>query len=360
MYSLRANFAAPRHVTPEPVTLTYMPRRTPLTPKTWSPPKDRGLVGDFAPHSLTASVAVLPVPGTGPEDVLIDTQGRLVTGLADGSIMRLTRDGQQLQRLANTGGRPLGIEQYPDGSLVICDADRGLLRCDAESGDLTELVTSINGERMRFTNNAAVSRDGSIYFTDSSTRFGLAEFKGDLLAHTSSGRLLRWNTNGAVEVLLEGLAFANGVALSPDESFVLVAETGGYRVTRLDLSGSNAGNRRVVCENLPGLPDNMSTGSDGIFWMAMPSERNRILDTLLPKPGALRSALWALPDRLQPEATRVTWVIGMDGEGNIRRNLHAAGSQYHYVTGVREYEGVLYLGSLAESGIGVIDLSSRT
>lgn len=336
-----------------------MPRRTPLAPKTWSPPKNRGLVGDFAPHSLTVTVAVLPVPGTGPEDVLIDSEGRLVTGLADGSIMRLSRDGRQLQRLAYTGGRPLGIEQYPDGSLIVCDADRGLLRCDAESGELTELVTSVNGERLRFTNNAAVSRDGLIYFTDSSTRFGISEFKGDLLSHTSSGRLLRWSPDGTVEILLDDLAFANGVSLAADESFVLVAETGGYRVTRLDLSGPKSGERRIVCENLPGLPDNMSTGSDGIFWMAMPSERNRLLDVLLPKPGVLRSAVWALPDRLQPEATRVTWVIGIDGEGKVRRNLHAAGSQYHYVTGVREYDGCLYLGSLAESGIGVVDLSSQ-
>lgn len=336
-----------------------MPRRTRLTPQIWSPPKDRGLVGDFAPHSLTATVAVLPVPGTGPEDVLVDSEGRLVTGLADGSIMRLSRDGRHMQRLAHTSGRPLGIEQYPDGSLIVCDADRGLLRCDAETGELTELVGSINGERLRFTNNAAIAGDGSIYFTDSSTRFGLAEFKGDLLAHTSSGRLLRWSPDGTVEILLDDLAFANGVALAADDSFVLVAETGGYRVTRLDLSGPNVGDRRTVCENLPGLPDNMSTGADGIFWMAMPSERNRILDALLPKPGVLRSALWALPDRLQPEANRVTWVIGIDGEGRVRRNLHAAGTQYHYVTGVREYDGCLYLGSLAESGIGVIDLSTH-
>jgi sugar lactone lactonase YvrE len=301
-------------------------------------------------------VTVLPVPGTGPEDVLVDSEDRLVTGLADGSILRLSQDGQHLQRLANTNGRPLGIEQYPDGSLIICDAIRGLLRCDQVTGEIAVVVDSVNGERLRFTNNAAVSRNGAIYFTDSSRRFGLDEFKGDLLAHTSSGRLLRWNPDGSVEVLVEGLAFANGVALAADESFVLVAETGGYRVTRYELTGPESGNQRVVCENLPGLPDNLSTGTDGIFWMAMPSERNKILDTLLPKPGALRSALWALPDRFQPEATRVTWVIGIDGDGNVRRNLHAPGKTYHYVTGVREHNELLYLGSLAESGIGVIPL----
>jgi len=313
-------------------------------------------VGAYTPHSLTAAVTVLPVPGVGPEDVLVDSEGRLVTGLADGSVIRLTQDGQHLQRIAQTNGRPLGIEQAPDGSLVICDAMRGLLRCNPDTGEISVLVDSVNGERLRFTNNAAVARDGAIYFTDSSRKFGLDEFKGDLLAHTSSGRLLRWNPDGSVEVLVEGLAFANGVALSADESFVLVAETGGYRVTRYEVTGPHSGERQVVCDNLPGLPDNLSTGSDGIFWMAMPSERNKLLDMMLPKPGALRSAVWALPDRFQPEASRVTWVIGIDGEGNVRRNLHAAGTTYHYVTGVREHSGSLYLGSLAESGIAVIPL----
>ena len=181
-------------------------------------------------------------------------------------------------------------------------------------------------------------------------------FRSDLISHTSSGRLLRWHTNGTVDVLLDGLDFANGVALAQDESFVLVAETGGYSVTRLDLTGPSAGRRSVIIENLPGLPDNMSTGTNGVYWMALPSARNRLLDLMLPRPGFLRSAIWAMPDRLQPDATRITWVVGIDGDGTVVRNLQGPGNAYHYVTGVREHDGKLYLGSLVESGIAVADL----
>jgi len=201
-----------------------------------------------------------------------------------------------------------------------------------------------------------VAQDGTIYFSDSSQYFGIDEFKGDILSHTGSGRLIRRDPDGTVTVLLDDLDFANGVALSGDESFVLIAETGGYRVTRLDLAGPEAGRRSVIIDNLPGIPDNMSTGSDGVFWIALPSARNKLLDLLLSRPGFLRSAVWSMPERLHPDATRITWVVGIDGEGDVVHNLQASGKDFHYVTGVREHDGRLYLGSLVEPGIASVAL----
>jgi sugar lactone lactonase YvrE len=329
--------------------------RTPLHARRWRPPADRGRTGAFAP-TAALPLTRLAVPGPKPEDVAIDATGRVVAGLADGRVVRVDPASGEVAVLADTGGRPLGIEVDGDGTLVVCDTERGLLRVDPGTGQVHELVTRIAGRPLRFTNNAAVARDGTIYFSDSSERFGLAEFKGDLLAHSDTGRLLRRSPDGSVDVLLDGLAFANGVALAPDESFVLVAETGGYRVTRLDLTGPAQGRARPVAENLPGLPDNLSTGSDGRFWMAMPSTRNRLLDRLLPGPGWLRSAVWALPERLQPEADRVAWAVAIDGEGTVLTSVDGPADAYHYVTGVREHEGRLYLGSLGESAVGVLTL----
>ena len=70
---------------------------------------------------------------------------------------------------------------------------------------------------------------------------------------------------------LEGLAFANGVALAADESFVCVAESGGRRVVRLWLTGERAGTRDLFVEDLPGYPDNISRGSDGLVWVTIAS-----------------------------------------------------------------------------------------
>lgn len=332
--------------------------KTRLIPRRWRPPQDVGLRGPFAPNDALARLEVIPLPGSGGEDVAVDATGAIYTGTREGYVLRVSPDGRSVERIAQTGGRPLGIEVHPEGWLVVCDAHRGLLRIDPASGDISVLVNSVEGRPMRFTNNCAVAADGTIYFSDSSQHFGLDEFKGDILSHTGSGRLMRRDPDGTVTVLLDDLDFANGVALAQDESFVLAAETGGYRVTRLDLAGPEAGRRSVIIDNLPGMPDNMSTGSDGVFWIALPSARNKLLDLLLPRPGFLRSAVWSMPERLQPDATRITWVVGIDGEGDVRHNLQASGEDFHYVTGVREHDGRLYLGSLVEPGVAIVDLAS--
>lgn len=330
--------------------------RTPLQTHRWHPPRDLGRQGPFAPNALLASLELMPIPGSGAEDVAVDAKGRIYTGTREGYLLRLSPDGRHVERLAQTGGRPLGIELHPDGGLVVCDAHRGLLRVDPSSGDIEVLVSEVEGRQLMLTNNCSVAADGSIYFSESSQRFGLDEFKGDIIEHSATGRLLRRNPDGSVDILLTGLSFANGVALAEDESFVLVAETGAYSVVRLDLTGPSAGRRSLIIENLPGMPDNMSRGSDGVFWIALPSERNKLLDRLLPRHGALRKAIWAMPDRLQPDATRIAWVIGIDGEGAVVRNLQGPGTAFHYVTGVREHEGRLYLGSLVEPAVAVAAL----
>ena len=331
--------------------------KTPLLPRRWRPPQDVGLRGPFAPNQALAHLDVIPLPGTGAEDVAVDVSGAIYTGTREGYLLRISPNGRSIERIAQTGGRPLGIEVHPEGWLVVCDAHRGLLRVDPSTGDISELVTAIDGRPMRFTNNCAVAQDGAIYFSDSSLHYGLDEFKGDILSHTGTGRLIRRDPDGTVTVLIDDLDFANGVALAQDESFVLVAETGGYRVTRLDLTGPEAGRRSVIIDNLPGMPDNMSTGTHGVFWIALPSARNKLLDLLLPRPGFLRSAVWAMPERLQPDATLITWVVGIDGEGDVVHNLQASGERFHYVTGVRENDGRLYLGSLVEPVIATVILA---
>lgn len=328
-----------------------------LQPRQWRPPVDRGLTAVFAPNCALADLQRWEVDGSGPEDVAITADGTVFTGLSDGRILRLTPPEGAVTVVANTAGRPLGIEIDQDGTLIVCDAHRGLLRVDPDSGSITTLVDTVAGRRLLFTNNCAIASDGSIYFSDTSTRFPLEHFKGDLLEHSGTGRLLRWSPGGDTEVLLDGLDFANGVALSTDESTVYVAETGGYRVRRLWLTGPNAGANDVLIDNLPGFPDNMSTGSNGVLWIAIASQRNALLDRLLPRPAILRTLVWALPDRLQPEASRIVFVIGVNDQGEVVHNLQAPGDRYHYVTGVREHDGWLYLGSLVDSAIARVPLA---
>lgn len=322
-----------------------------ITPQRWRPPSAPGLVGLFARNAALADLTLIPVPGTGPEDVAFDSNGTMFTGLDDGRLLARDAGSSEWRVIANTGGRPLGIEVMADGQLVVCDAVAGLLMVNPQSGDLTVLVDSVAGQSLQVTNNASIARDGTIYFSQSSQRHRLEHLKADLLEHGEQGRLLRYAPDGTVDVLLDHLSFANGVCLAADESFVLVAETSAYRIRKFWLTGPKAGTDEVLIENLPGFPDNISLGSDDRFWVAMPSERNGLLDALLPRAPFLRRIVWALPDALQPEASRITFIFALNAQGEVVANLQADGSAFHYVTGVREHAGVLYLGSLMESAV---------
>ncbi|HYS39341.1 MAG TPA: SMP-30/gluconolactonase/LRE family protein [Pseudonocardiaceae bacterium] len=331
-----------------------MPRPM-IAPVVWTPPS--------VPPRATEQVSKPPMPdpdliainSVGPEDVVLDEDGNVFTGVADGRILRLTPEGV-VTTVADTGGRPLGVELAGDGRLVICDAHRGLLRVDPALGTVETLVDTIDGTRMRLCDNSAVGPDGSIYFSDSSRRFGLDHWQADLLEHSGTGRLLCRTPNGKVEVLADGLQFANGVALSTDGSFVAVAETGAYRISRVWLTGPKAGQHDVLIDNLPGFPDNISTGTDGRLWVAIASPRNPVLDWAHARSPLLRKAIWAMPHQWQPKPKRTAWVLAVDATGKIVADLQSGGDRYHLVTGVREHNGKLYLGSLAEQSVAVLAL----
>ncbi len=297
---------------------------------------------------------LIEVPGVGPEDVLVEADGSLVTGLANGRILRIREHGRSITTLADTGGRPLGIEALADGALLICDARRGLLRLSA-AGELALLADQAEGERLTFCNNAAVAGDGTIYFSASSRRFGIDHWRADLLEHSATGRLLRRTPDGKVDVLLDGLKFANGVALSADESFVTVAETGGYRLTRYWLTGPRAGTSDTLIENLDGFPDNIARGTDGLIWITQASPRDPMLDLLLPRAPLLRRLVWKLPEALL-SPRRTVWVIAVNDRGEIVHDLQGTEPDYHMVTGVREHHGVVYMGSLVERAIAYFEL----
>ncbi|WP_158888404.1 SMP-30/gluconolactonase/LRE family protein [Amycolatopsis anabasis] len=299
------------------------------------------------------AVEVIPVNGEGPEDVVVDAEGRIYTGLVDGRIIRISPDGGRIEPITATGGRPLGIELLGDDELLVCDAYRGLLAVRIADGKVTTLATEALGRRMVFCNNAAVAADGTIYFTDSSDRFPITHWMNDLIERNGGGRLLRRSPDGEIDLVAAGLQFANGVALAPDESFVAVAETGAFGVRRVWLTGDRAGRAEDLVRDLSGFPDNISTGSDGLIWVTQASPRVPALDFARKLPAPLRALVPRLPDFLRPAPAPRVGVLGVDAEGAIVHDLNGEIDGFRMLTGVRERAGKLYFGSLEEHTIAI-------
>jgi sugar lactone lactonase YvrE len=300
----------------------------------------------------------IEVPAMGAEDVVVDAQGVAWTGTEDGSIWQVTKDGA-VRQVGNTGGRPLGIELLDQDRLLVADAEKGLLAMSTTTGVVERLVTEVDGQRLLVVNNAAVARSGDIWFSDSSTKYPLSKWRSDFVEHTRTGRLLCRRTDGSVEVHLDGLAFANGVALSSDESFVCVAESGGRSVQRLWLTGERAGAHDFFVEDLPGYPDNIARGTDGLIWVTIASPATRLIETLrLRMPLPVRMAATRLPSVLQPKPQRTVRVQAFDDTGRLVHDIDADAGSYHMVMGVREHEGEVWLASLQEPALAVVSLSA--
>jgi len=331
-----------------------------VTPLAWTPPSAPALEGVYAQNSKLAAIEKLNLPsGFAPEDVAIDAEDRIYCSIEDGRIIRFQPDGTRPEVFANTTGRPLGLVFDAAGNLIVADAIKGLLSID-RGGKVNTLATGAAGVPFRCTNDLDVAKDGTIYFTDASSRFSLKELKADIVEHRGWGRLLAYDpTAKSTRVVLGDLCFANGVAISPDGSFLLVVETGAYRVHRVWLNGSKQGQSEVFIDNLPGFPDGISSNGRDTFWLALVTPRDKILDQLMPHPF-LRQAVLRLPSFMQPAIKRYGFVLGMDLNGKVTHNLQDGSPQcFAQIANVVEHQDKLYFGSIGEAAIGRMPLNAE-
>lgn len=341
------------------VVLYFLAWPVPVDPVAWKAPPNPGYTGPFAKNERLKGIETLPIgPNYGPEDVALDDQGRIYAATHGGWIVRLQPDGSKPENWVNTGGRPLGIDFDNAGNLIVADAYRGLLSISPE-GKVIELAVMADGISIRYADDVDVAADGKVYFSDASTKFGAKQFKGtyqgsllDIMEHGGHGRLLVYDpATRKATTLLKGLNFANGVAVSHDQTSVLVNETGSYRVTRYWIAGPKKGQSDTVIDALPGFPDNISTGQKGRFWVAIVSPRNPIVDNLSGKPF-LRKVVQRMPAFLRPKAVPYGHIIAIDGEGRVLEDLQDPGGRYPINTSVTEAEDHLYIGSLVATVIG--------
>lgn len=329
---------------------------TPIDPASWRAPKAPALEAVYEVNTALSQTERFEIDSSyGPEDVAVDDEGYLYGGLQDGRIIKIHGETRGVETFTNTGGRPLGLHFDQTGNLIVADAYKGLLSVD-QQGHITVLSTESDGVPFAFTDDVDIADNGTIYFTDASHKFNQAQYRLDALEHRPHGRLLAYNPEtGKTHTLLDGLFFANGVAISPDQQYVLINETWTYSIRRYWLDGPKKGTSDIFIENLPGFPDGVSTGENG-FWVAIASPRNPLIDRLADKPF-LRKVIVRLPDSVQPEAEPYAFVLGLDFQGRVIHNLQEpTGKPFKVVTSVQEHGSMLYLGSLKDTAMGRIPI----
>lgn len=330
----------------------------PIEPVAWQAPVDRGLVDPYAPNRLLqAATGIRLGDYEGPEDATLGHDGSIYVTTSQGQVIRIRQ--RRVEAFADTGGRPLGIEVDSDGSFVVANGVLGLQRIDRLGN--VQLLLSHVGATPVYPNNLAIAADGRIFFTEASNKFGAARFRGsynasllDIMEHGGHGGVFVFDpTTGETEQLLDDLNYANGLAISADNSFIVVAETSNYRVFKYWLTGERRGTSEVLLDNLPGFPDNLKTGLEGRFWLGLAAPRNALLDNLSDKPW-LRTVVQRLPAIVRPKAVPSSHVVAFDADGNVLMNMQDPDARFPTLTGVLETQRSLYLTTLFGHRLPVI------
>lgn len=161
------------------------------------------------------------------------------------------------------------------GRLITCEHGARRVTRTEHDGTITVLIDRFEGKRLNAPNDAVVASDGAIWFTDPG--YGIfGHYEGNKAEPELPFRVYRLDpSNGRVTVASEDFDKPNGLAFSPDERRLYVADTGishgGRSNLRVfDVQGDTLANGRVFAEDFaPGNSDGVRTDVDGNVWCSM-------------------------------------------------------------------------------------------
>lgn len=332
-----------------------------VDPAYWAEPEPPALTGVLEPRGRLADAEEI---GRGQilnsEDIALGPDGAVYASQIDGSIARLTRteDGWRAETLAQVTDVPaLGLQWHPDGRLITAASD-GVYAVDVATGEIETLTRTASGRPLGFADDLDIAPDGTIYFSEASwkwaNRADAPSYQLDLAENRPYGALVALDPRtGETRILVDGLYFANGVAMAADNGSVFFLETYRYRLSRYWLEGPRAGEVEIVDDNLPGIPDGVMGDGAGRLYIAMDMQRAPLMRLLHENPFLTRM-LTKLPEWvwLRP-GTPTGFVLVMSEEGEYLDSFHDPDGRFGLIANVIPGpDGDLWIGSLTENVIG--------
>jgi len=339
------------------------------------PPMDAGLLPNDALdrfHVVTSSLREI-------DDIVFDARGHFYISSKNRVFRCRAENEEDLTVFAEFDGLTGGMNFCPDGRLMVCVAGKGVAFVD-ERGALSGAVDIAEELPIRCALSAVAGPDGAVYIAEGSIYHEPINWYVDLMEKRQAGRLIRCDPDTfKTEVLLSGLSYPCGIAISRDGKWLLISESWKHTLSRFPLDNIQENRREMVIPNLPGYPGRIAYSSDGGYWMCMFAMRTYLVDFVLTEEKYRREmmrsidpAYWIRPalssgeDFLEPlqAAHSITlgifkpWapprsyglVLKMDEDFEIRKSFHCrTGGKRHGITGVAEKERELYVVSRGNS-----------
>ena len=200
-------------------------------------------------------------------------KGLLFSDIPNSRIFKysLSEEGASISTYRYPSGNSNGLTLDLDNNLIACEHTNRRVSLTDENGNTSAIATRYEGKRQNSPNDAVVKSDGWVYFTD--PPYGLARMtQGKELPFNC---LYRVATNGTnLELLISDLTGPNGLAFSPDEKQLYVADSldkfinvyqvseDGYPINGKLFADMNTGEE--------GVPDGMKMDTEGMLYSSGP------------------------------------------------------------------------------------------
>ena len=299
-----------------------------IQPISWEPPIKPDFKGIYATNEeLLNSTKISLLNYFGAEDFAVNSMGIIYSGVhkekrdfSSGAILKI-HPNDSVEEFIKTNGWVTGIEFDNQDNLIGLLQGVGLIKIHPNKSIDTLLTKTPDGLPILMGTGLEISSSGLVYFANmSSTNTSSNKYINKLILEMKpTGGVYCFNPKTKETITIsKGNYFGNGLALSPNEDFLLLSETSKYRILKYWLKGTKKGQSEVFMNNLPGFPNNINKSSNGNFWIGFTTKRNDQLDIIHSKPG-MKKFVYALPSFIQPKPEEFGMVVEVNSNGQSQQ-----------------------------------------
>lgn len=194
----------------------------------------------------------------------------LFSDIPNDRILRWT-PGEGLTTYRQPSNYANGHTRDRQGRLISCEHGTRRVTRTEWDGRITVIADGYRGKRLNSPNDVVVSADGAIWFTD--PHYGIAtDYEGFRGEEELPCSVYRVDPDGTIEAVITDMACPNGLAFSPDESRLYVADTGRIHtadpqhILVFDMTSGRPRDGRLFHRIEPGCADGIRVDTDGNVW----------------------------------------------------------------------------------------------
>lgn len=193
----------------------------------------------------------------------------LFSDIPNNRILRWTEEGLTTYRSPSNYAN--GHTRDRQGRLISCEHGTRRVTRTEWDGSITVLADRYNGKPLNSPNDVIVAQDGAIWFSD--PHYGImTDYEGFRAEQELPCTVYRLDPDGTLHAVITDMHCPNGLAFSPDESRLYVADTGRMfhsdpqHIRVYDIQGGKPVNGRIFHTIAPGCADGIRVDSDGNLW----------------------------------------------------------------------------------------------